>query len=466
MKDSGRSQNTETMHNNDRIGSRYLPRRIWVKLEGRPTLQRILTNTGWLFADKFIRLGIGFFVWTWLARYLGPAQFGLLNYAVAFVALFAVIAPMGLNGIVVRDLVKYPDKAHDTLGTAFLIQLAGGLVAFAMAVLLIGVVRPDDTYLKFMVALLGLAVVFKSTEVVKYWFESQVQSKYVVWVENGVFLLSALIKVGLILEGAALLTFVWLMLAEGLIVALGFMAMYTYRAGEINRWRARYAVAKAMLADSWPLILSGLAAIVYMRIDQIMIGQMLDDEAVGVYSSAVRISEVWYFIPAAVASSVFPAIIEAKKNNTGDYYHRHLQRLYDAMVLTAVAVALPVTLWSHWIVPYLFGAAYADAAPVLAIHVWSAIFVFLGVASSNWFLLENLQKKAFYRTAVGAVANVLANLILIPRMGITGAALGTLIAQMSAAYLFDAIGKDTRPSFWLKTASLLPFIPGIRAKGF
>jgi len=423
-----------------------------------------LVNTGWLFADKIIRLGVGLLVWTWLARYLGPEQFGLLNYASAFVAIFAVVASLGLNGIIVRDLVKAPDSAHTTLGTAFILQALGGVIAFLLAMITIFVIRPDDDTAKAVVVVLGLVMILKPAEVVKFWFESNVESKHTVWLENGAFLTFAAVKVLFILTGASLMAFVWATFAEGLLVAAGLLWLYGWRGGELQAWHVRYECAKILLKDSWPLILSGLAIMVYMRIDQIMLGHMLGDQAVGVYSSAVRISEVWYFIPIAITSSVFPSIIEAKKSNPQGYY-RYLQRLYDMMVLIAVAVAVPVSLWSHWIVLYLFGDAYVDAGPVLAVHVWTSIFVFLGVASGNWFLLENMQIHAFYRTALGAVVNVLANFILIPMLGIIGAAVGTLISQIFAAYLFDWFGGDTRRSFWLKTASLLPFIHAIRARG-
>lgn len=441
-----------------------MPSSLLACLDHHPNLRKALTNTGWLFADKIIRLGVGLLVWTWLARYLGPEQFGLLNYAGAFVAIFAVVASLGLNGIVVRNLVKMPDSADTTLGTAFILQVLGGVMSFVLALITLSAIRPNDDTAKAVVVVLGLVMILKATEVVKFWFESNVESKYTVCMENGAFLAFAAVKALLILTGANLMAFVWATFAEGLLVAAGLLWVYSWRGGQLLAWHGRYECAKILLKDSWPLILSGLAIMVYMRIDQIMLGHMMGDQAVGVYSSAVRISEVCYFIPMAITSSVFPSIIEARKKSTRDYY-RYLQRLYDMMVLIAVAVAVPVSLLSHWITLYLFGDAYVDAGPVLAVHVWSSIFVFLGVASGNWFLLEDMQVQAFYRTALGAVANVLANFILIPILGIIGAAVGTLIAQIFATYLFDWFGRDTRRSFWLKTASLLPFIPAIRSKG-
>ena len=433
-----------------------LPAPLRAKVEDRPNLQKALTNTGWLFGDKILRMGVGLLVGVWVARYLGPEQFGLMNYAMAIVALFGAVASLGLNGIVVRDLVQEPDSANTTLGTAFLMQFIGGFLAFGLAVAAVGWARPGDSLARLVVAVLGFVMVFKSTEVVKYWFESQVKSRYAVWVENGIFIVLAGAKVGLILMDAPLMAFVWAAFAEGALVAVGLLGIYARQSGALSAWRIRCDRAKRLLKNSWPLILSGLAVMVYMRVDQIMLGQLLGDEAVGIFSAAVRISEVWYFIPTAIIASVFPAIVAAKRHSE-TLYHQRLQNLYNAMVAVALAVALPMTFLSGWVIELLFGNAYADAGAVLAVHVWSALFVFLGLASGSGYLIENLQMLAFGRTLLGAIVNVLANFILIPLFGILGAALGTLLAQMAAAYLFDLLHPKTRNHFWMKTKSFVSF---------
>lgn len=395
-------------------------------------------------------------VGVWVARYLGPEQFGLFNYATAFVALFSSIATLGLNRIVVLDLIKDPGAANATLGTAFLLQIMGGLLAFSLAVFAISFARPDNSLVKLMVAVLSLTMLFKATEVVIYWFESQVQSKYTVWIQNGAFLIFCVVKIALIIIKASVMAFVWAILIEGLFVAVGLLGMYAWRGGSFVAWRGNYRRSRALLKDSWPLILSGIAIMVYMRVDQIMLGQMLGDEAVGLYSAAVRISEVWYFIPPAIMASVFPLIIEAKKKSEALYY-LHLQKIYDIMVLLALAVAIPMTFLSDWVITLFYGASYLKSGAVLAIHIWTSVFVFLGITSGSWYLAENLQIYSFYRTVLGGVVNVAVNLLLIPRHGVLGAAVGTLIAQIVAAYLFDLIDVKTRITFWMKTKSLLLF---------
>ena len=211
--------------------------------------------------------------------------------------------------------------------------------------------------------------------------------------------------------------------------------------------------AKSLLTDSWPLIIGAIAIMMYMKIDQIMLGQMMGDDAVGIYSAAVRISEVWYFIPMAITASVFPAILEAKKINEEKYYGR-LQKLFDLMVLISVSVAVLMTFLSTPIITLLYGDAYVASGPVLSIHIWASIFVFLGVAASRWFLAENKQTLSLQRSVLGAVLNILLNLILIPHHGLIGAAVATIISHCFAVFFLDFMQVETRTMFYMKMNSI------------
>ncbi len=434
---------------------RILPLQIRRRLEHRPGLVKILENIGWLFFDKILRMGIGMLLVVWIARYLGAEQFGLLSFATAFIGLFGAIAGLGLQGIIVRDIVRDPACKEETLGTAAVLQFIGGLLAYSLILGTIFWLRPDDMLAKALVAILGSTMLFKASEVVVYWFESQVLSKYTVWVQNGSFLLVAAIKVVLILNNAPLIAFAWTTMAEALVVAMLMLLMLGLRGPKLRQLRITLARAKALLADSWPLLLSGMAIMVYMKIDQIMLGQMVGDEAVGIFSAATRISEVWYFIPMIIVPSVFPAILEAKKRSEEQYYQR-LQHLYDLMVWISVGIALPMTFLSTPLITLLFGDAFAAAGPVLAIHIWAGVFVFLGVASGKWFLAEGRQMLSFQRTVLGAIVNVVLNLQLIPDFGAVGAAVATVVSQAIAALMFDAAQPITRRMFLMKIKSMNP----------
>ncbi|HHD92551.1 MAG TPA: flippase, partial [Candidatus Portnoybacteria bacterium] len=215
----------------------------------------------------------------------------------------------------------------------------------------------------------------------------------------------------------------------------------------------RIQTAISLLKDSWPLILSGVAITIYMRIDQVMIQNMLGSKEVGYYAAAVKLSEAWYFIPMAITSSLFPAIINAKKKGEALYYSR-LQRLYDLVVWIAVAIALPTTFLAPWIIKILYGNAYLPAANALRIYIWAGVFISLLVSSGSWLVNENFTKIALYRNASGSIVNILLNIYLIKGYGIEGATFATLISYFIAGYLFDLFSLKTRHTFWLKTKAL------------
>lgn len=434
---------------------RFLPGFMKRRIENRPNLVKILDNIGWLFFDKILRMGVGLLVGVWVARYLGPEQFGLFNFASAFVGMFGAIAGLGLQGIVVRDLVREPSSKAEILGSAAALQLVSGFVAYGLILATIFWLRPEDALVKTIVAILGSMMLFKAGEVAVCWFESQVLSKFTVWVQNGTFLVFASIKVLVILQGGPVVAFAWVTMAEGLTVALLMLIVLGLRGQGARQLRVKFARAKSLLADSWPLLFSGVAVMIYMKIDQIMLGQMIGDEAVGVYSAAVRISEVWYFAPMAIVASVFPAILGAKERDEALYYKR-LQRLFDILTWLSIAVAFVVTILSEFIVMLLFGDAYIAASAVLTVHIWAGIFVFIGIASGKWFLAENLQLLSLQRSVLGAFINIVLNILLIPMYGVLGAAWGTVVAQFSANILFDGMQSKTRNLFVMKVKTINP----------
>jgi PST family polysaccharide transporter len=401
-------------------------------------------------------MGIGLLVGVWVARYLGPERFGILNFGIAFVALFSAVATLGLSGIVVRDLVQEPVKTSETLGTTFLLQTMGGITAFSLVFVTIGYLRPDDVLSRSVVSILGFALIFKGSDWVKYWFESRVHSKVTVWVESGIFLIVAATKVGMIVAEAPLVAFAWVILGQGVAVTIALLVLYGCTGGRLTDLKPRMSRAGRLLRESWPLILAGISVMIYMKMDQIMLGELLDDEAVGIYSAAVRISEVWYFIPMAVVASVFPGIVQARGRSPELYRHR-LQQLHDLMVIVAVFVALPMTFLSDPVVKLLFGDAYAAAGPVLSVHVWASLFVFIGVASSQWYIIENRQILSFQRTVLGAFVNIGLNFLWIPTFGVAGAAYATLVSYAIAALFADLLQEETRHLFTIKVASLNVF---------
>jgi PST family polysaccharide transporter len=399
-------------------------------------------------------MGVSLFVGIWVARYLAPEQFGILSYALAFVMLFTTFSKLGLDNIVVRNLVKHPELAEETLSTAFMLKLVGGVLSLVISVGAVALLRPADTLTISIVAIIAVGMVFQSLDVIDLWFQSKVQSKYTVYAKNTAFLLASACKVGLILWHAPLIYFAWITLIEIAIAAVALVVVFRLRNTNLKRWCPKLRTARRLLKDSWPLILSGLTVMVYMRIDQIMLGEMLGANSVGIYSAAVRLTEAWYFIPSAIAISVFPSVIEAK-GISEELYHSHLQKLYRLTVWLAIAIAIPVTIFSSEIISILYGANYLGAEKVLTIHVWTCVFIFLATISGQYLITENYTKISLLRTSAGAIVNVVLNLILIPKYGIRGAAVATLISQFTVAFFIIFIKKTRHQSFMMFRA-LIP----------
>jgi PST family polysaccharide transporter len=429
------------------------------RLRKRVRIWDSLKNSGWLFGNHLVKMVLGLAVGIWVARYLGPERYGLLNFGLAIVALLTPVATLGLTGLLVRQLVNEPSDRVETLGTAFVLRFLGGLVSTVLCIIGAHVLRPNDAVARAIIFIIALTPALRSAEVVKQYFEAEIRSKYFAIVDAISTIVVSIGRVILILVTAPVVWFAWAVLLQFSVSAIGLLWIYDRKTKTLRLWRVSIDKARALLSDSWPLIISGLVIVVYMRIDQVMLGQMMGDGAVGVYTVAVRLSELWYFIPTAVVASVFPHILADRKISQA-LYMKNLQKLFDALALLAFGIALPMTFLSGPVVNLLYGEGYAQAGTVLAIHIWASLFVFVGLASSKWFLAENMQLQSMYRTGVGAAINVGANFVLIPRYGAVGAALATLMAQMLPWLLLDPMRAETRRIMRMRVRALL-IIPAV-----
>jgi len=416
-----------------------------ITLSQHQGFRRYFANTSWLFAEKILRMVVGLFVGIWVARYLGPEQFGLLSYAQSFVGLFTVIASLGLDGILVRELVKKPDKQSVLLGTAFRLKLTGTLlflIVLAVAVKLIH----QDSHTILLVFIIASGVVFQSFNVIDFFFQAKVLSKYVVYANIFSLLISSLIKVGLILIHAPLIAFAWVIAFDNLVLVLGFVYFFQRYAGiNLKQLTFNKAIAVELLKDSWPLILSGIVISVYMKIDQVMIKEMLDSEAVGQYAAAVRLSELWYFIPMTIVSSVSPAIVNALKKDERIFYNR-IQTLYDFFFLLSLGVAMISFVWSEDIILLTFGEQYQSASDILTVYIWASIFVFHGCIRGEYLVVLNKQVIGLQFRIIGVVINIILNYFLIKQYGVIGSAYATVISFALPVYLLamkhDVLRRD------------------------
>jgi len=420
-------------------------------------LRAIIANTGWLFVDRILRMGVGLLVGVWIGRYLGVQQFGVLNYATAFVAILNPLATLGLDGVVIQKMVHVSSNKEKVLGTTFWLKLLGGFISWLLAITCIAVLRHDEQSTIWIVAILSAAGIFQSFDVVDLWFQSQLQSKYSVLAKNTAFVIITLFRIVLIEMQAPLIAFASVGLAEIALGAICLMIAYRFKGFSGWLWRWSFSQAKSLLKESLPFMFAGLSILIYMKIDVIMLGEMVGDRAVGIYSAATRISEVWYFIPTSIVSSVSPSIFAAKDISETLYYEK-IKQLFRFMMLVSIFISIPISFLSQIIVVKLFGEAYATAGLILSIHIWSSFFVFTGCAISPWFIAEKMAHLSLYRTIIGAVSNVILNIFLIPMYSGVGAAIATFISYALGAALIDILHPKSRKIFQIQVNAMLPFL--------
>lgn len=401
---------------------------------------KYLKNTGWLMFGKVLSLIVNLLI----ASYLGPILFGDLSFGLSLVAIIAAVGALGLDTFIIREIIQEPNKRDEILGTSLYLRLGTNalLIPIAIGVYLIShklSSNPSEQPLTLLVGLLALASFFKSFNVIDAYFQSQVQSKYVVHVQNICLIITSVIKVAIITLNLPLIYIVFAYVFDGLILAIGLVIIYQKKGLNIFKWNFDKSRAISLLTKSSPLILSTVMITIYMKIDVVML-KSIGSKAIGIYSAAQNLSEAWYFIPVAVVTSVFPALLNARKTDVARYQKR-LGNLYDLMVLISIPIALFISFFASDIIHIIYRGKFDGAGIMLSIHIWSGIFVFLGAASSQYLIAEGYTRISFYRTATGAVLNILLNLWLIPKYAGVGASVATLIACAVSTFYILLIPK-------------------------
>lgn len=413
--------------------NRFVPEK-WQWVLNHGGFRKYFKNTGWMFFGQMFSLLVSFFIGAWLVRYLGPENYGVISYVLAFSGIFSFIANLGIDGILNRELVVYPEKRDELMGTAFRLKLIGGFLSFFLTVV-IAFVYESSWLTRGLISLYSLAFVIQAINIISIFFQAQVLSKNNVRAVLMATIISSVLKIILILLGKGIVWLTLIYLIDTALQGFGYILSYRRYKLKIINWRYNKELAKKIISNSWFLMLSSASIYIYTRIGQVIIRQILDERAVGLYSAATKLSEIWYFIPGIICASLFPAIINSKKTNQDLYYSR-LKRMYVLIFTLSLMIAMAVSVLAKTIVNFLFGADYLESVLTLRIYAWSTIGLFLGMVSGYYLLAENYIKIYFFSTFFVATLNVLLNILLIPRLGINGAAIATVI---SYSFLFLAL---------------------------
>ncbi|MCE0205126.1 flippase [Klebsiella pneumoniae] len=414
-------------------------------------------NSLWLLSERVITILFTFTVGIFLARYLGPNDFGVYNYLISIITLLSPLTALGLNAVVVRDLVDAQREDHDDtnviLGTSCVLRFFGGLFACA-SLLFVDIYFNISQNNTLWLVLLASANIFSCFQVVDFWLQSKVNSKYSAILRLSIFITSSLVKlISIIFFSCGLKTILIIQTFEVLASGVLYVPLYKYLKGKIFNWSYNKNKAKTLMSKSWWLILSGVAEVLYIKIDQIMLGMINGYSTVATYAVAARLSEAWYFFPTIITASFFPLLILAKKESEEKYKHTLLD-LSRKLFFCALIISIFITIIAHTAINILYGEAYAESATILIIHIWASLFVFMRAVLSKWLVIENMLPFSLVTHISGAIVNIILNLILIPKMGGIGSAIATVISYSISSYFSLFIFKRTRVMGWIMTKAI------------
>ena len=421
---------------------RFLVTYLIKKIHKNQNFQNYLKNSSWMLFEYMLKIVSGIFVGIYIARYLGPDQFGILNYVIAIVAVFLAIGRLGMDAILVRELARNPDRRKNIMATSFWLMLIASFLAF-LAIFSLSFFIEGEKQVRLYIWVLSLCILLQVFMVIDYNFQSQVKARYSSIAKSFALIISSISKLILVWLSADLHWFVLFYVFDHLVVAI-FLLIVHFAKKQTGFFQGYdKTLVMPLLGSAWPMILSALAVVLYSRIDQIMIRNMLSDKDLGIYSAAVKIYEGWIIIPYILSVSVLPAIVSMRMESK-EKYEQKMAALFSILFWLSALVAMLVSIFGEAIVYYTFGQEYLSGVSVLSIVMWSTLFASIGSISARYLTVENMEKKIAFRTIAGLFLNVILNLLMIPLYGVEGAAMATLITIFAVNYLINYMDKDLK----------------------
>lgn len=387
--------------------------------------KKVFANIFWAMTGKIVNMAGALLVGILVARYLGPAQYGLMNYVISYVTLFTVISNFGLDDIEIRELSRQPDKKDYILGTCIRIRFGFALLAFLLIVATLLIFR-TDAFTSVMILVYAVTLFTGSFNLIRNYFTSIVKNEYVVKSEISRTIIGACIKIVLLWVKAPLEWFIVATMFDTVLVASGYCISYKRTVGKMSNWRYDSSIIPFYLKESFPLVLSGAAVIIYQRIDQVMIGNMIDKESVGYFATAGKFLDLILFLPMVLTQTITPLLVKAKERDREEYESKK-QQFVSIVVWVAILLSVFVSLFAYWLIHFTYGDKYLLAVPILQIMAFKTVGMALSSSSGQIIIMERIQKWAFIRNIIGCLICVGFNLLLIPRFGVIGSAWVTIL---------------------------------------
>lgn len=424
-------------------------------LKNHQSFMKYFKNTSWLFFERIFKMGIGFFIIILLTRYLGPENYGLLSYSQSFVGMFIAFSTLGLEVILVRELTKRKSETNIILGTALVLKFIASFISFFVVITLNFFIAGEETI--FLTNIIAFTLLFYSLNLgMDTYFQANVLSKYAVVSNTTVYIITSILKFLLIYYKADLIYFAYILVFDAVFTFIGYMYIYELQNRSILSLKFNKTMAIYFIKSGWTMMMVSMAVFFYTKIDQIMIKHLLDNISVGYYSAAIRVSELFYFIPSLVAQSVFPKIIEEHNKGNEKNYFKLLLTVYKITLWISIPIVIFVSIFNEWIIEILFGPAFLASASILSVLTFCLIFVSVGSINTKILYVENYENKYLKRSVLGVLINIGLNFIFITIYGAVGAAVATLITLFVIHYIYDLFDKDLWKFYHLKLACFIP----------
>lgn len=414
---------------------------------------KTVKNAGWLVGEKIIQMLISLVVSLLTARYLGPSNYGLINYAASFTAFFASFCTLGINSLMVKEFVDKPEQEGMVLGTTLVLRGISSLLSAVTIIAIVSIVDRDEPTTILVVALCSLGMVFRVFNAFNYWFQRHLKSKFTAVATFVAYVITAAYRVVLMITGKSVVWFALATSVDYICVAVLLIIFYKKCAGQGMGFSWQYG--KELLGRSKHFILSGLMVAIYAQTDKLMLKQMLGLSETGFYSTATAVNSMWCFVLSALIDSMYPSVMEAHKAGDEALFAKKNRQMYAVVFYVSMAVAVLFNIFADLIIYILYGEAYMPAAMPLRIVSWYTAFSYLGVAREAWVVSKNQQKHLIKIYVSAAVGNVLLNFLLIPIWGVNGAALASLISQILTGIVLPFFIKDLRENAKLMLDGIL-----------
>ena len=414
---------------------------------------RIFKNVSWILLCKIVQALLGLMVSVFTARYLGPTNFGTINYAASLVSFFSPIALLGLNEVIVQEFVQKPEASGKTLGSAVIMTIGSSAVCMMGIAAFVFVTEKSATETFIVCVLYSTILIFQAIELTQYWFQAKLLSKYTAIISLVAYIIFSAYRIYLLITQKSVFWFAVANSFDACMIAIAQVVLFKIKSGQNLIFTMQ--CCKQLISKGKYYIIANLMVVVFAQTDKIMLKMMIGEEATGLYSVAVHCVNMTAFIFSAIITSSRPVIFQSRLSSY-DKYELNITRLYSVIIYAAIIQSAIITLLAVPMINILYGVEYLSAVSALRIVAWYTSFSYVGGIRNIWILAEEKQRYILPVNIIGAITNVGLNFILIPIWGINGAAFASLITQIVSNVIVVYLIKPLRKNNMLMLKALNP----------